>query len=102
MAYARRSDPETSHEAAEVTEGSGSAASQRAAVLALLRSIGSHGATADEVDEALFEGHHTAARRLPELREAGEVYRTTEKRTTTRGCRAFVWIAVGYETPELL
>ena len=50
--------------------------------------------TADEIDVHLFSGHHTAARRLPELAELGLVHRSTDKRPTRAGRAAFIWRAM--------
>ena len=96
---ARRTDPETSHEAAEsMVEG---AASQRAEILRVLRDdhelwmwSPSCGMTADELDEYIGWRATTAGRRLIELQRLGLVRRTTEKRPTRSGRAAFVWVAV--------
>ena len=86
---ARNTDPETSRDAADSMVQA--AEGQRNAILAELRKSGP--LTADEIDVHLFSGHHTSARRLPELAELGLVHRSTDKRPTRAGRAAFIWRA---------
>lgn len=90
MPRARSTDPETSRDAADSMVQA--AEGQRSAILAELRKSGP--LTADEIDVHLFSGHHTAARRLPELAELGLVHRSTDKRPTRAGRAAFIWRAM--------
>ena len=84
---ARRTDPNTSHEAAVTMRET--AASPRSKILAFLKEHG--GATGDGLDEALGWKHATANRRLPELRELGLVTMTDEMGVTRSGRRARIW-----------
>mgnify|MGYP003138669246 FL=1 len=83
----RRTDPDTSHEAASSMHVT--AASHRGEILELLRERG--GATGDAIDEALGWKHATANRRLPELREMGLVTMTEDTALTRSGRRARIW-----------
>ncbi len=90
---ARNDDPDTSHDAAaSMTRG---AQRQRDKILGLLRDRGH--LTADELDVSLFDGHHTAGRRLSELRELGLAERTDRKRDTRSGRKAYLWRLVENE-----
>ena len=90
---ARTQDPDTSHDAASsMTRG---AQRQRDKILGLLRDRGD--LTADELDVSLFDGHHTAGRRLSELRELGLAERTDRKRDTRSGRKAYLWRLVENE-----
>ncbi len=93
---ARRTDPDTSHAAADsMVEGAGW---QRANVLTALGHLKK--ATADRIDEWLGDyladgwPRTTAGRRLPELERAGLVERLTETRATRSGRRAHLWRAL--------
>ena len=87
---ARRTDPDTSHAAANsMAEG---AKGQRSRIHAYLTEFGPH--TADELDEALDLRVTSAGRRLSELKEKGLAERTTEKRPTRSGRGAYAWRAL--------
>lgn len=89
---ARRTDPVTSHEAAESMVGAAKAQRKR-----VLLAMGSEKMTADAIDETLEVlgewPRTTAGRRLPELLEMGLVERLEEKRKTRSGRRAHLWMA---------
>jgi predicted HTH transcriptional regulator len=76
-ALARRHDPVTSHIAALNVEACGTASTQREKCLAVV--IATPGLTSAEIAQMAGLDRNTAARRLPELREAGKV-RNGEKR----------------------
>ena len=84
-----RSDPQTSHEAAEQLQRSGRLAAQQRAVLAALRQC--DGATHAEL--GAFMGLHwlTPARRLPELERAGLVGKGEPRTCTIKGSRCTTW-----------
>lgn len=86
---ARRSDPETSHQAAESMRET--AASQRIRIFQYLVANGPK--TADELDDALELRPTSAGRRLPELWEAGKARPTAEKVPTRSGRLARKWEA---------
>lgn len=85
---ARRSDPDTSHDAAESMKSA--AATQRSLVLYALFTTGTNGFTADEVDRMYGWDAATANRRFHELRKAGLIHRTARKRPTHTGREAYV------------
>lgn len=78
MARARNSDPATSHDAAKRVEESGVATGQRGMCL---RAVQNHpeGLTSKEVAKKAGLDRYQAARRLPELREAGLVVNDGER-----------------------
>ena len=87
---ARRTDVETSHEAAASMKET--ADTHRQKILAALRERGPM--TGDALD-ALFEWRHaTSNRRLPELREAGLVEMTDDRAVTRSGRAARLWRAL--------
>lgn len=88
--YARRTDPDTSHEAASGAQRA--AASQRRHIVQALIIQGPM--TGDGLDAFFDWPNATANRRLPELQEAGavEMLETTVK--TRRGRRAHLWAFV--------
>lgn len=93
---ARIADPETSHEAAaSMREG---AETHRRRILHTLRAHGPK--TGDGLDEHFGWNHATANRRLPELREAGQVEMLTKTALTRSGRRARLWRALPL-TPSL-
>jgi CRP-like cAMP-binding protein len=79
-ARARRSDPDTSHLAAEAVEREGHASRQREACLKVVRAT--PGLTAAEIAKAAGLERHAPSRRLPELRDLGLV-RNLDDRTCT-------------------
>ncbi len=92
VAHARHRDPSSSHEAAARTTKRGTAANQSLEIVATLRRIGSIGMTADELDVTLFNGVHTAGKRLPDLKAAGYVIRTEAKRLSRSRINVYVWM----------
>ena len=80
---ARRSDPDTSQEAADSIGGF--ANSHRRKIVEYLTDEGE--ATGDHLDEVFGWKHATANRRLPELRELG-IVRMTDRRAITRSGRS--------------
>ncbi len=86
-AKARRTDPQTSHDAAASMRGAADA--QRRQVLGTLALHGP--LTADEIDEHVEWRATTAGRRLKELETAGLVVRTPVTRPTRSGRQATVW-----------
>ena len=83
---ARNSDPDTSHAAAD--QAGRLADAHRAMILEALRD---RPMTGDELCARFDWPHATANRRLPELRDAGLVAMTDEKRKTRSGRAARVW-----------
>lgn len=92
-AYARHSDPVTSHDAAEsVTEST--LRGSRQAVLSMLRRA-PHGATAEVLERVLPEYRPQRVRTaLVELERLGIVARTSETGYTSSGRKAQIWKAV--------
>jgi DNA-binding MarR family transcriptional regulator len=90
---ARRSDPDTSHEAAD-SMGDGGAAQQRLQIMRLLVTLSNgNGMNAGEIDAALLWPVSTAGRRMCELRRAGLVRRDRETHLTPVGRRrAYVYV----------
>ena len=87
---ARKTDVETSHQAAaSMVDG---ADSHRKSILELLRERGPM--TGDALDAARGWKHATANRRLPELREMGLVVMLEKKELTRSGRPARLWEAV--------
>lgn len=84
---ARKTDPETSHEAAESMRDT--AESQRKKILDYLKAHCPM--TADELDDFLGLRVTSAGRRLPELLRAGQVERLPETRATLSGRQAHLW-----------
>ena len=84
---ARKSDPDTSHEAGlSMTD---EAATQRRQILEYLEAHGPQ--TADALDEALGFRLTSAGRRMSELLRKALVRRTGEKEMTRSGRRADLW-----------
>jgi len=88
-ALARNTDPPTSHEAAESVERSGRAASQRH--LCLLEVWKRPGSTAAEIAARTGLERHVPSRRLPELREAGQVKNGPQRICTVTGNPSMTW-----------
>ena len=89
-ALARNTDPTTSHQAAEEVEASGRAASQRH--LCLLEVWKKPGRTAAEIAEAAGLDRHVPSRRLPELRQAGQVKNGEERVCAVTGNPSMTWL----------
>ena len=81
-ARARKSDPQTSHEAAKQVTDSGAASAQREQCLAAVKLA--QGMTAAELTKIIGCERHMPSRRLPELRRAGLV---TSPEDRARVCR---------------
>lgn len=90
-ALSRRSNPETSREAAERHEASGRRASNQQTILRALRAH--QGRTAAELGEATGLGQHECARRLPELLRSGAVQVGPARCCTVKGSRQRTWFA---------
>lgn len=88
-ALARNTDPLTSHEAAETVERSGRAASQRH--LCLLEVWKRPGSTAAEIAARTGLERHVPSRRLPELREAGQIKNGPQRICTVTGNSSMTW-----------
>jgi hypothetical protein len=90
MPPVRNDAPETSRVAAGRIAGH--AGTLRAAVLALLRERGEHGATDQEIQDALQLPSNTEIPRRWELVNAGAVVASGRKRKTRSNCPATVWV----------
>lgn len=87
---ARRSDPETSHEAAQEVTDSGSADQQRSIVAALVRKYPSR--TSDELAQLTPRlDRWQAARRLPEVERAGLIQRGEARHSEVSGRKGVTW-----------
>lgn len=89
-ALARRTDPITSHEAAEEVESSGRAASQRHRCF--LEVWKKPGCTAAEIAQAANLERHIPSRRLPELRQAGQIRNGQERICNVTGNLSMTWV----------
>ena len=87
-ASARRTDPPSSHEAAQRVEASGAAATQRERVLALVRAY--PGCTSAELAGDGLD-RYQLARRLPELEAGGFVRKGPLATCRVMGTRAVSW-----------
>lgn len=86
IAKARKTDPETSHEAARKVERKGKANAQRQKCEKQVRQY--PGCTAAEYSESLgFLAH----KRLPELRQAGIIANGTDRKCKVTGQMAMTW-----------
>jgi hypothetical protein len=90
MPPVRNDAPETSRIAADRIAGH--AGTLRAAVLDLLRERGEHGATDQEIQDALQLPSNTEIPRRWELVNAGAVVASGRKRKTRSNCPATVWV----------
>ena len=88
---ARRSDPETSRLAAESMAPAAEIHCQR--ILQYLRRIGTINATKDEVGQAVGLDDVQAARRLSDLKDAGLVEDSGERRPSKSGHPCIAWRA---------
>ena len=87
-ARARRTDPDSSHAAADRVNKTGKAAVQRAKVFALVEAT--PGLTSAELAERHREDRSMIARRLPELREK-KLVRTDSRECRVNGSKALTW-----------
>lgn len=91
----RRTDPHTSHEAAERVTSSGAASAQREACL---RAVVEHpGLTAAEIAEVIGVDRHAPGRRLPELRQAGLIRNGEARACRVKGTNCLSWWPVYQE-----
>jgi hypothetical protein len=79
---ARRTDPQSSHTAAQNADSSKAANIRR---LCLQTVVNKPGATSAEIADALGIDRHDAARRLPDLRKAGKVCNGHPRRCRVSG-----------------
>jgi CRP-like cAMP-binding protein len=92
-ARARRTDPDTSHDAAEDVEREGHASRQREACLRVVRDT--PGLTAAEIAQAAGLERHAPSRRLPELRDMGLVRNLDDRTCTVTRRLSMTWWPVG-------
>lgn len=88
-ARARKSDPITSHLAAEQIEESGDAESHRRILLAAVRQW--PGKTCGELAHLVLMRREPCGKRLPELRRAGLVRNGPERICSEQGTRQMTW-----------
>jgi len=79
----------TSYSAAQFVRSE--APNMRVAVLGFIRLMGSHGATDEEVENALGFKHQTASARRNELMNMGLIKKAGTRKTES-GCSADVWV----------
>lgn len=91
----RRTDPDTSHAAAD--DAAPNAATHRARALTELRNAGDSGLTDFELAERLGVQQTSIGKRRGELRDAGQVVDSGERRLAPSGSKAIVWVAVREE-----
>lgn len=72
----------------------GDKAKDREMVYRAIRARGAAGATLDEISTAFGRPPNALSGRVVELREAGRIVRTVERRRTRTGCSAAVYRAV--------
>lgn len=92
MAKSRRTDPDTSFEAAAKIEKSGKAESHRTLCFEAL--LKQDGMTSAEVAVMADLERHEAARRLPELRDEGKVRNGEKRKCSATGSMALTWYIV--------
>lgn len=88
-AAARKTDPETSRQAAREVEASGQAKAHRTMCLQEVRRM--PGRTAGEIAYALMLSCHQVGKRLPELHAAGLIYPGEARRCSVEGTRQRTW-----------
>lgn len=89
LAAARRSDPETSHEAARSMNRTGRAAEQRQAVLMAL--CANPGSTTAELAAVMGVDRHVPGRRMSELEKQGHARRGETRVCQVNGTKAQEW-----------
>lgn len=89
QATARRTDADTSHEAAAAMNASGKAQAHAEMVLAQVRF--QPGSTAAEIGAATNLGHHEAARRLADLWNASKVVKGEPRICRINATRMTTW-----------
>lgn len=90
-AKARSTDPDTSHQAAQRVERTGTAHDQRSICLRIVTSA--PGLTAAEIAQRAGLERHVPSRRLPELRDAGLVRNGEARLCAVMGTKAMTWWA---------
>jgi glycerate-2-kinase len=95
-ALARRTDPDTSHQAAITFVAVGKHARQMAEVLNTLRRINASGVvvTSAELASYMKTDRYVTARRLPDLRKRGLVEQCHKTTCTVNGTAAVTWRAL--------
>lgn len=88
QAAARRTDPETSHEAARDVEACGSAAAHRAIIAKAVREHPGH--TSDELPDLCGLDFAQVHKRMKEIETIGLI-RRGDRRPNTNGRRAVTW-----------
>lgn len=101
VARARRTDPETSHIAAETYESKGNAASDRESILRVIRTVTKrdasgntlHGLTAGEIADYLGDGWDNVrvSRRTSELNRSGDIIRGPGRECTIKHTSMSTW-----------
>ena len=91
----RNTDPETSRLAADEAEDSGSAKGQR--TVCHVEVMRNPGQTAAEIAVAVRLERHVPSRRLPELREMGQVYNGEDRVCKVQRRKSMTWWPVGGE-----
>jgi hypothetical protein len=89
VAKSRRSDPDTSREAASKIEASGEASNQRKRCLLAVNE--NPGQTAAEIAQATGMERHVPSRRLPELRDVGLVKNGESRQCAVTGNSSMTW-----------
>jgi len=97
-AFARRTDPATSHMAAAFVNKSGTAATQRAKCLAVVKR--QPGLTAAEIAEITGLERHNPSRRLPEMRKDGLVANGEHRMCRVVKRLSMTWYAVANAPPK--
>ena len=95
---ARKTDPVTSHIAAERMERTGARSAQQDRVLQLVQRF--PGRTSCELATHGELKHHQISRRLPELESAGVIVRGKARQSTATGNTALTWEPVVASVPE--
>lgn len=93
-AFARRTDPSTSHEAAHAMDASLTATRLERMVLQIITESGDHGATSDEVASRLMMDLQSITPRFKPLEAKGLIYRSGQRRASLTSNRSRqVWHA---------
>lgn len=92
-AAARRTDPRTSHEAAELVESTGTAADHRAMILQAIHD--GPGRTSGELAASLGLTNVQTSRRLPELERDNLIHRGKARTCKHKGTSMLTWWAGG-------
>lgn len=90
----RAGSPETAYEAAETVAGA--AKTREKMALRVIEARALHGATADEVADALEWDRYSSRPRLSTLRALGKIVDSGQRREGASGRRQAVWVAKQY------